>query len=129
MDTCDTGSGGIVLGDPVPWFSAPLLGDGSFNLSVAAGRWIVLSFLGSPANPRVDQELTELFGAAALFDEDRIVFYGILGAPPHDAAPYLDRTSTAISFLADYDGAIARSFGAGDMPRTIVLDPMLRAIA
>ena len=43
----------IVLGDPVPWFAAPLIGDGAFNLSVAAGRWIVLSFLGSPANPRV----------------------------------------------------------------------------
>ena len=38
-----TGSHGIVVvGDPVPWFGAPLITDGSFNLSVAAGRWIVL---------------------------------------------------------------------------------------
>jgi predicted 2-oxoglutarate/Fe(II)-dependent dioxygenase YbiX len=32
-------------------------------------------------------------------------------------------------FLADYDGAISRSFGALAMPRTVVLDPMLRAVA
>ena len=45
----------IVLGDPVPWFGAPLIGDGAFNLQVAAGRWIVLSFLGSPNDPKADR--------------------------------------------------------------------------
>ena len=120
---------GIVLGDPVPPFAAPLIGSGSFNLSVAAGRWIVLSFLGAPANPQAEQELAQIFQSAHLFDEDRIVFYGILSAPPDDPTPYLTRTTSAISFLADYDGAIGRAFGAGAMPRTIVLDPMLRAVA
>jgi predicted 2-oxoglutarate/Fe(II)-dependent dioxygenase YbiX/peroxiredoxin len=120
---------GIVLGDPVPPFAAPLIGSGSFNLSVAAGRWIVLSFLGAPANPQAEQELAQLLQSAQLFDEDRIVFYGILSAPPDDPTPYLTRTTSAVSFLADYDGAIGRAFGAGAMPRTIVLDPMLRAVA
>ena len=54
----------IVLGDPVPWFGAPLLTGGSFNLQVSAGRWIVLCFLGSPSDPRVDQELAELLSEA-----------------------------------------------------------------
>ena len=120
----------IVLGDPVPWFGAPLIrGDGAFNLQVAAGRWIVLSFLGSPANPRADHELTGLLRDTEQFDEDKIVFCGIFTAPPGDAAPYAAMSTPAISFLADYDGAISRAFGAADMPRTIVLDPMLRAVA
>ena len=129
METSENGFRGIVLGDPVPWFSAPLIGDGSFSLSVAAGRWIVLSFLGAASDPRAEAELTALFHAAHLFDEDRIVFYGILAAPPDDPAPYLQRSGPAVSFLADYDGAIARAFGAAATPRTIVLDPMLRAVA
>jgi predicted 2-oxoglutarate/Fe(II)-dependent dioxygenase YbiX/peroxiredoxin len=128
MDNSEPGSR-IVLGDPVPWFSAPLIGQGSFNLSVAAGRWIVLSFLGSPDNPRAEQELGQLLRAAHLFDEDRIVFHGILATPPADPAPYLRRSNAATSFLTDYDGAIASAFGAALTPRTIVLDPMLRAIA
>ena len=119
----------IILGDPVPWFAAPLIGDGAFNLSVAAGRWIVLSFLGSPADPRAQHELAEIFQVSHLFDEDRVVFYGVLSAPPDDPAPYLARTTSAVSFLADYDGAVSRTFGAAAMPRTIVLDPMLRAVA
>src|SRR5579863_10707395 len=119
----------ISLGDPVPWFGAPLIGEGAFNLQVAAGRWIVLSFLGSPADPKADRELTKLLRDTKLFDEDKIIFCGIFTVPPEDATPYVAMSTPAISFLADYDGAISRSFGAADMPRTVVLDPMLRAVA
>ncbi|MGB7036857.1 MAG: 2OG-Fe(II) oxygenase [Xanthobacteraceae bacterium] len=119
----------VVLGDPVPWFGAPLVGDGAFNLQVAAGRWIVLSFLGSPENPRVERELTQLLADTQSFDEDKVIFCGLFTAPPADAAPYIAMSGSAISFLADYDGAISRQFGAATMPRTIVLDPMLRAVA
>ena len=129
MDKNDANPCGIVLGDPVPWFAAPLIGEGAFNLSVAAGRWIVLAFLGSPDDPRGEEELSALWRAAHLFDEDRIVFYGILAAPPDDPAPYLRRSGEAAAFLADYDGSIGRAFGAAGSPRTIVLDPMLRAVA
>lgn len=119
----------IVLGDPVPWFGVPLVGDGTFNLQVAAGRWIVLSFLGSPTDPKAKAELTELLRDAHLFGQDRIVFYGVLTAPPSDPAYYLALSTQAISFIADYDGAISRAYGAAEMSRTVVLDPMLRAIA
>jgi predicted 2-oxoglutarate/Fe(II)-dependent dioxygenase YbiX/peroxiredoxin len=129
MGNIATGKDRILLGDPVPWFGAPLIADGVFNLQVAAGRWIVLSFLNSPNNPRAHAELAELLRDAALFHEDRLVFYGVLTEPPGDVAPYLKLSNSAISFIADYDGAISRSFGAAASPRTIVLDPMLRAVA
>ncbi len=120
----------IVLGDPAPWFGAPLVGgNGAFNLQVAAGRWIVLSFLGSPADPRANRELTELLRDTRAFGEDKVIFCGIFTAPPADPAPYAAMSTPAIAFLADYDGAISRAFGAAEMPRTIVLDPMLRAVA
>ena len=120
---------GIVLGDPVPWFGAPLIGDGAFNLQVAAGRWIMLSFLGSPTNPKAQQEVAELLRNADLFHEDRIVFYGVFTAPPSNPTHYTALGNSAIAFIADYDGAISRAYGAAEMPRTIILDPMLRAIA
>jgi predicted 2-oxoglutarate/Fe(II)-dependent dioxygenase YbiX len=119
----------IVLGDPVPWFGAPLITDGSFSLQVAAGRWIVLSFLGSPQNHRQQTELAELLRDSQVFDPDRLVFYGVLTAPPSDLALYRSLCTPAVSFIADYDSEISHSFGAGGMPRTVVLDPMLRAIA
>jgi predicted 2-oxoglutarate/Fe(II)-dependent dioxygenase YbiX/peroxiredoxin len=119
----------IVLGDPVPWFSAPLIGQGAFNLSVAAGRWIVLAFLNAPDHPRVAAELGSLLRDKALFGEDRIVFYGVLTAPPADPSPFIALSNQAAAFIADYDGAISALYGAGGAPRTVVLDPMLRAVA
>ncbi len=119
----------VQLGDPVPWFSAPTLTGGAFHLQVAAGPWIVLCFLGSPDHPRVKQELTELLRESQLFDEDRIVVHGVLTSPPQDSIALLKATSPGISFLADYDGALTRAYGAFEMSRTVVLDPMLRAVA
>jgi predicted 2-oxoglutarate/Fe(II)-dependent dioxygenase YbiX/peroxiredoxin len=119
----------LILGDPVPWFSARTFTGAPFDLHVAAGRWIVLCFLGTPADQRAQRELNELLTEAHRFDEDRLVFYGVFTAPPTDAALYVSSAHRALSFVADYDGAISRAYGAAAMPRTIILDPMLRAVA
>jgi len=119
----------LTLGDPVPWFSARTLTGAPFDLHVAAGRWVVLCFLGSPDEPRAHCELSELLAEAHRFDEDRLVFCGVFTVPPADLAPYANSGHRALSFLADYGGAISRAFGAAAMPRTVVLDPMLRAVA
>jgi len=120
---------GIVLGDPVPWFSAALLTERRMDLHVFAGRWVVLCFMGSPADPRVDSELTELVRQSSLFHEDRLIVRVVFTAPPSDPAKYLAMGNDALAFITDYDGAISRAFHAFDRPRTVVLDPMLRAIA
>ena len=54
------GSNPITLGDPVPWFTAPLVNGATFDLHVFGGRWVVLAFLGSPANPTADEKIAEL---------------------------------------------------------------------
>ncbi len=119
----------MVLGDPVPWFSAPMMTGGSFDLHVSAGRWVVLSFLGSPSNPRAMSEIAELVQASAGLRRRpcrrRLRLHRPTG---RYCEPRGDR-SNGLFFLADYDGAISRAFGASEMPRTVVLDPMLRSIA
>src|SRR5262249_19194987 len=129
MSETATADGAITLADPVPRFGAQLVTGGGFDLHVFAGRWVVLSFLGSPRNPRVDDEIASLLRLADLFGEDRIIVRCILTPPPDDAAKYAVLSSKAFAFIADYDGTISRVFGAHDMPRTVVLDPLLRAIA
>ena len=119
----------MILGDPVPWFSAPLVTGGSFDLHVSAGRWVVLSFLGSPENPRAMTEFAGLVGASAGLAEDHVVVCCVFTGPPGDIDSLAAVSSNKLFCLADYDGAISRSFGAAEMPRTIVLDPMLRSIA
>ena len=76
----------------------------------------------------MDDELDELFRNAH-FDEDRVIFCGIVRAPQSVLENFAKQTGQAISFVADPDGMISRSFGAADKPRLFVLDPMLRAVA
>jgi predicted 2-oxoglutarate/Fe(II)-dependent dioxygenase YbiX len=102
---------------------------GSIDLHVDAGRWVVLAFLGSPADPRASSELDALLSHADLLSEDHLVVYGILTAPPSNLAELAGLVSPALNFLADYDGTLSAAYGALGAPRTIVLDPMLRAIA
>jgi len=107
VTTKTTAHNAITLGDPVPWFTAPLIMGGSFILHIHAGRWIVLCFLGSANNPRVNEELAEPLHEASLFDEDRLIVRAVFTAPPDDVAKYPEVGTKALSFLADYDGAIS----------------------
>jgi peroxiredoxin len=119
----------ITLGDPVPWFSTATVTGGSFHLQVAAGRWIVLCFPGAAADRDTQQKLAALFRDTALFDEDRLEGHVVVTKPlaaPNELAAI---GHAGFSVLADYDGAVSRNFGASEAPRTVVLDPMLRAIA
>jgi len=94
----------IVLGDRVPRFSAPLITGGSFDLHVSAGRWVVLSFLGSPSNPQANVELANLLREADLFREDHLVVGCVFTEPPGDIAKIAEISGNALFFLADYDG-------------------------
>jgi peroxiredoxin len=117
----------IALGDPVPWFSASTVTGGSFHLQVAAGRWIVLCFPGPADDPQARQKLAALLRDTDLFDEDRLAAHVVLTTPPEE--PLAEIGNPAVSFLADYDRALSQSYGALKTSRTVVLDPMLRAIA
>jgi predicted 2-oxoglutarate/Fe(II)-dependent dioxygenase YbiX len=119
----------IILGDPVPWFSLPVVSGGSFDLQASAGRWVVLSFVGSLADPRAIAEVGELIHLSASSSDDHLVIGCVFTGQPSQTDHLAAISTSALSFLADPDGAVSRAFGAGDMPRTVILDPMLRAIA
>lgn len=119
----------VILGDPVPWFCASLVTGGGFDLHVSAGRWVVLAFIGDPADPRASAELNALLGVADLFREEHMILACVCTRKPDNADDLAAITNNALMFVADEDGAISRAFGAEGAPRTVVLDPMLRAIA
>jgi peroxiredoxin len=120
----------ILLGDPVPWFSgARTVTGATIDLHVQAGRWVALAFLGAEDDPRTGEMLAELIQRSALYREDHLVVYGILPAARADRAIFAEVTTPALAFVEDFDGSIARLYGAEGSPRSIVLDPMLRAVA
>lgn len=126
MDNNTLGTHKIGLGDPVTWFEAQTLAGASINLGVLAGRWVVLCFLNELNDPEVVRTLAELLGEAPLFNDDHLVFFGVLTAAPQDAAKLAAVSHKALGFITDYDGRITRMYGAMGMPRLVVLDPLQR---
>lgn len=121
-------SGSIPLGEPAPWFDAKTIAGASLNLGVQAGRWIALCFLNAMKDAETIKVLAQLLAQADLFDEDHLVFYGVLTEPPLEATQLAAVSHRALGFITDYDGTISRLYGAMNAPQLIVLDPMLRPI-
>jgi predicted 2-oxoglutarate/Fe(II)-dependent dioxygenase YbiX/peroxiredoxin len=120
----------IMLGDPVPWFfGARTVTGATIDLHVQAGRWVVLAFLGEAGDPQTGAELAALLGHAKLLGEQHLVLYLILPDARPDREMFGSISGEALGVIEDPDGALARQFGAAGAPRTIVLDPMLRAVA
>ena len=121
----------ITLGDPIPWFRANHIQTGKpeVDIHVSAGRWIVLAFLGSLDEPQAQARLGTLVQQAELFTDDHLIIYVVLAKPPQNALQLLGLSGPVLKFIADYDGSIGAHYGANEKPRTIALDPMLRAIA
>jgi len=119
----------LMLGDPAPWFTARYVSGGTSDLHVNAGRWIVISFLHDLASERAQQELSALAARLAGFTEDHLVAYAVLTAPPAETSALPVAAAQVLRLVADYDQSITDLYGARSVPRTVVLDPMLRSIA
>jgi predicted 2-oxoglutarate/Fe(II)-dependent dioxygenase YbiX len=119
----------IKLGDPAPWFSVPTITGGSVDLQVCGGRWVVLSFIGDLGMPRAVAECQSLTGCIEATTDDHLIAYAVLTVPPADPVAVVGAASPALRYVADYDGAVTRLYGAAGSPRSVVLDPMLRVVA
>src|SRR5690606_30875907 len=109
-----------------------------YVFNTAAGRYIVLSFLGSGAHEGTQQVVRYIEERRALFDDRHVSFFGV-SIDPHDEHRGLLRTMIpGIRYFWDIDQAISKQFAAiaTDQaarslyrPFTLVLDPMQRVIA
>ncbi len=118
------------LGDPAPWFDAKTLEGAFTSLGVVAGRWVALCFLGAlDRDAEAMRALATMLGAATLFNDDHLVFYGIFSEAPREAAPLAAASHKALGFIVDEGNKIASQYGCVDKPCLIVLDPLLHVFA
>lgn len=119
-------------GEAVPWFRAKAIG-GSDNyvFDTAAGRYILLLFLGRATGPGAAEALECVARHRALFDDLRACFFGVTSDPEDEAAGRVAQSLPGIRFFLDPEGGLAGLFGAGtavERPHWLLVDPMLRAV-
>src|SRR5215207_8417969 len=130
----------LAPGDPAPWFTQRSYGNPQYTFDTAAGRYIVLCFFGSAADPLGRQAIDSVIGNRAVFDDVRACFFGVSLDPRDQSERRVHDSMPGIRFFWDFDGAVSRIYGAipkDAIPEAgpisvrrfwIVLDPTLRVM-
>jgi len=128
-------------GDPAPTFVAPSTSNPRYAFDTAAGRYVVLCFLGSAGQEDAAAALrTATEGHRRLFDDDRVCLFAVSVDPDDQRLGRLVGSMPGIRVFWDFDLGISRLYGAsGAAPDAagvpapysrfwLVLDPMLRVL-
>jgi len=130
----------LMKGDPAPWFTQRSFGNPNFSFSTAAGRYIVLSFLGSAADDQSRTAIAAVMTNTEFFNDARGSFFGVSNDPKDETERRLSNRYPGYRFLWDFDGKVSKLYGSvardADMGKGsvtirrqwVVLDPTLRVM-
>ena len=128
------------IGEPVPWFSSNTHTTSNFQFSAAAGRFVVLTFLGAAVRPDARQIIADIEAARVSFDDERLCFFGVTMDPEDIRQGRLREILPGIRYFQDFDASISSSYGvvpqgmtrfnidADYRPMTLILDQRLRVL-
>lgn len=130
----------LTPGDPAPWFEQRSTSNPRYVFDTAAGRYIVLCFFGSAAQPAGRAALAAVEAQRHLFDDVKIAFFGVTIDRSDEAEGRVREGLPGRRYFFDFDrkvsrlyGAVPREDGAGTeqvsfRPFWLVLDPTTRVI-
>ena len=121
----------LTPGDPAPWFTAAASNNPNFAFSTVAGRFVVLTFFGSAADPVAARLLEIVVDKRAIFDDANLAFFGV-SHDPGDTERVVPQL-VGVRYFWDFDKAVAKQYGMtaeNASPLTsFVLDLSLRVLA
>jgi predicted 2-oxoglutarate/Fe(II)-dependent dioxygenase YbiX/peroxiredoxin len=123
----------LTPGDPAPWFTVRSVTRPDFQFATMAGRYAVISFIGSAAHPAAPALLEGL--KAGPYDNEFAALFLVSNDPADETQGRIAESKGAHIFW-DGDGAVARLYGVaredGDKRQidliSFVLDPRLRVL-
>lgn len=125
-------------GDPAPAFTQRTPQNPRYAFDSAAGRWLVLCFLGSSSDAAAAEALAAIAARPDLFNDDRASFFGVTNDPADETR--LANRVPGYRWFWDFDLRVARAYGAmtaDAQPANslalkrfwLVIDPTLRVVA
>jgi peroxiredoxin/predicted 2-oxoglutarate/Fe(II)-dependent dioxygenase YbiX len=127
----------LTPGDPAPWFTAKSTVNPLFQFHSLGGRYVVLCFFGSAANPACRRVLDDAIQNQARFDVENACFLGVTTDPTDEQNQRVAAGYPGMIFFWDFDQTISRLYGAVASdgtpgpyrPHSLILDPCLRVVA
>src|SRR5688572_27366788 len=121
----------ITPGEPAPWFTGQTHTNPRFQFDLAGGRYVVLSFFGSAADPDSAEVLKGFTAARARFDDTNVCFFGVTTDPADEGK--LQESIPGVRWFIDSDRSISAKYGIAAQgsyrKTTFIMDPRLRVVA
>jgi peroxiredoxin/predicted 2-oxoglutarate/Fe(II)-dependent dioxygenase YbiX len=130
----------LQAGEPAPWFTQRSFGNPTYTFDTAAGRYIVLCFLGTAADPHAQAAIAAVRARPDRFDDAGVSFFGVVMDPEDAAQGRVSDVYPGYRYLYDFDLKVSRLYGvvaddaapgAAQVPLRrlwVVLDPTLRVL-
>ncbi|PWK59609.1 2OG-Fe(II) oxygenase family protein [Roseicyclus mahoneyensis] len=127
-------------GDPAPSFIQRTPVTPRFSFDSAAGRYLVLCFLGSGSDPRAQTVFETALARRDLFDDERACFFAVTQDPQDETLGVIGNRPPGVRVFWDFDLSVARRYGAIDAEAGpfggwqavarcwVVIDPTMRVI-
>src|SRR5215213_906434 len=119
-------------GEPAPWFKVRSTANPEFHFDTIGGRYLVLCFFGSAADPHAAPVLDGFRTAAGAFDDQNAAFFGVSAEPADEAEGRVEEVVPGYRYFWDFDRAVSAAYGVatgdGYRPHTFLLDTRLRVL-
>lgn len=129
----------LLAGDPAPMFKQRSATNPRFVFDTVGGRYILLAFIGSTAEPIGAAAAKAFESLVPMFDPARVIGFTVSADPRDETEEKLKAHQPGSNVFWDFDLSVAREYGAaaiepgaGDgayRPMWFVLDPTLRILA
>ena len=129
----------ILPGDTAPWFAQRSTSNPRYVFDTAAGRYLVLCFLGSGSDDHAQAAIAAAMTRRNIFDDVTASFFAVTSDPGDETEKRLRESLPGYRVFWDFDGLIGRLYGA--LPREadpkggvrarriwVILDPTLRVL-
>ena len=129
----------LLPGDPAPQFFQATAANPRYAFHTAAGRYLVLCFYGSAAQPEAQAALAAVESRPDLFDDQMASFFGVSCDPEDQTAGRVADSYPGYRHFWDFDRHVSQLYGAAPVPDAdgegsgyralwFVLDPTLRVM-
>lgn len=129
----------LLPGDPAPTFRQRAIGNPNYVFDTAAGRYLVLLFFGTAADPHSQAAIAAARARPDLFDDVHASFFGVSIDPADLAEKRVDEQYPGYRQFLDFDCSVSRAYGAAPREQPvdgrvdarrfwIVLDPTMRVL-
>lgn len=122
-----------VRGEPAPSFILPSVSNPRYNFDSAAGRYLVLCFFHSAADPSNRARVEAALARPEIFNDIHASFFGLSTDPEDQAQGRVTNRIPGYRILWDHDCTASRLYGAADAAGQrrglwVVTDPRMRIL-